>query len=1161
MPLQSIALAQYYNRFDAADLYEEMLFLPRGLQSAEMNEIQGIFLDRLKKITDTIYSDGAVVSGALPIVDSETGAITCPESLIYVEGAIRSVPERSFTIPTVGIVQVGVYLLIEEITELEAPELRDPAISTKNYQEPGAARLKVTPQWAHDGEGLEPFYSVYTIVDGVLQGGAQEGSNAFIDLLARYDREANGGYIVRGMFLTALNANGAFQVSSGTGNVYGYKLDKFSDTRLNFPVDPDLEAVTSEPDNYVDDSTPIQLNRKPVQAINEVVAAAETTQVITRGGVAGGADGLAEVSVTEIIEVVQGGTTYVAGTDYFLNGDQVDWSPGGAEPAPGSTYSVTYRYLANFTPADIDLEAGTFTITGAVAGELVLTDYTWRVGREDRICLQQDGTFIRIKGQASRFQPVPPTVPETVLLIGTVSQRWSYTAKPEIINDASRTVTMREQGNIRELVVDLFDLVSRERLRRDIASREPTTKRGVFVDPMLDNDLRDEGREQDAQIVDGALRLPVRTSFMELEENTGDWWMLPYTEETVIAQTLETGSTKINPFQSVPLALTQPSPNASLTLTPAADHWAEAPANIRRFPSGLVTEATWDEFIVLLRQRGFTGTIAMGTIGDTGRSGRGSRRVTSAILNGTRVPLAGGGFGFDVVGQGETFFCRQLPVGFTVTGFGNLEGLESLEFDGADVTPVAPLAADASGNMTGTFIIPPGIPIGVKDVVAIGEAGSRADAVFTAGVTNNGQTVLRTFIDPVAQTFQLPEGRWVTSADVAFRATGDSSVPVQLQIRTVEVGLPTTTVVAQGSTPGTFATTGWTTIELDRPVWLERDTPYALTLLTEDPDHAVALAALGGTDLNTGAPVTQQSATGVLLKSANGATWSPFQTEDLTFRLNAAAFTATSRVVDFGHAFTHTPASITSAGGTATVTLAGHGFTTGDVKIVMGAAQAAYNGSHTITVTGTDTFTYPVAGTPASPATGTIRLGAGRTSDLLAVARVFSPATSTGIAFQLTLDDAAGTVIRFSPNEPVELDFRLVHGATFQAVLSGTSKVSPFLDTDPRLAFGELIETGTYITRAIPVAANDRVEINYDAEIPSAATVAVDVEANAPSSPSWLAVAQNSATPVEEQVIDVNHRVADFASAGTETRLRLTLAGTPAARPLVSNIRLATLTT
>lgn len=65
--------------------------------------------------------------------------------------------------------------------------------------------------------------------------------------------------------------------------------------------------------------------------------------------------------------------------------------------------------------------------------------------------------------------------------------------------------------------------------------------------------------------------------------------------------------------------------------------------------------------------------------------------------------------------------------------------------------------------------------------------------------------------------------------------------------------------------------------------------------------------------------------------------------------------------------------SITRSGGIATVTTsAAHGLATGDSALIAGADQADYNIDAVVTVTGTTTFTYSVANTPTTPATGTI---------------------------------------------------------------------------------------------------------------------------------------------------------------------------------------------
>jgi hypothetical protein len=83
-------------------------------------------------------------------------------------------------------------------------------------------------------------------------------------------------------------------------------------------------------------------------------------------------------------------------------------------------------------------------------------------------------------------------------------------------------------------------------------------------------------------------------------------------------------------------------------------------------------------------------------------------------------------------------------------------------------------------------------------------------------------------------------------------------------------------------------------------------------------------------------------------------------------------------VLDFSLGVDLAVASITRTGGTATVTtVANHGYTSGNHVAIEGAVPTAYNGDVTITVTGVKTFTFAVAGTPTTPATGTITCNKG----------------------------------------------------------------------------------------------------------------------------------------------------------------------------------------
>jgi hypothetical protein len=647
-----VTLAGYYNRFNPADRYDEILFrAQKPIQSAEHNELQSALIDRLQRIADAVFRDGTVISGTPPTISGTTAS--CPLSRIYLRGAVREVPPASITVPATGLVRLGVFLLTEEITELQVPALRNPAVGTRGYGEPGAGRLRVTPSWGREGSGASGvFYPVWTIVDGSLLGQERANSgDAFSEALARYDRESNGSYIVTGLSVFALGLTAgshALSVRDGTGNIAGYKIDKLASTRLSYAEDPDLEVVDAEPDTFTGatgGSTTIQLNRFPVESILEVVITRQKTVTLTRGGFAGGQDTLPDVSVLSIISITQGGTTYQSPRDYFLNGDKVDWSPtgGGAiEPSPGSSYSITYQYLGAVTPDAINLQTGVLTITGAVNGSLVLTDYRWKLPRYDRLCIDRDGAFARVKGISSRFNPLPPAVPSNLLSLATIY--WNWGAAPTIANDGIRAIPFDQLERMRSLIVDLFDLVAEERLRNDISSREPSSKRGVFVDPFLDDDLRDQGITQTAAVVNGTLQLPIALTAYQAPSNNAQDWMLPYTEEIILQQTQQTGSSPINPYQAF-----DPIP-AAITLTPAVDRFT-------------VIETIWTSPATQqILSQGPGGQLLIAT----------STTTRTELLSESQRPAQ---------------FLRPITINFTLEGFDPGETLTEVKFDGITVTP------------------------------------------------------------------------------------------------------------------------------------------------------------------------------------------------------------------------------------------------------------------------------------------------------------------------------------------------------------------------------------------------------------------------------------------------------------------------------------------
>ena len=191
------------------------------------------------------------------------------------------------------------------------------------------------------------------------------------------------------------------------------------------------------------------------------------------------------------------------------------------------------------------------------------------------------------------------------------------------------------------------------------------------------------------------------------------------------------------------------------------------------------------------------------------------------------------------------------------------------------------------------------------------------DRLVAATSTRNRivTTRIQRWVDPLAQTFEVNDGNgvFITKCDIFFRTKDNTGIPITLQLRTSQLGVPTQEVLPFGEVslePNYVNTsddaTVATTFTFPAPVFLESGNAYALVLISNSNEYNVWISRMTEVDVSTqNRPeseriiVSQQPTLGSLFKSQNGATWDPSQLEDLKFTLYRADFKSETGSVKF----------------------------------------------------------------------------------------------------------------------------------------------------------------------------------------------------------------------------------------------------------------------
>lgn len=1054
------------------------------LQSPDLNEMQSRHADQVRRVGDYILQSGRITDGQTPVVevvDDEHNLVRLPACPIYIDGLVHDVEAAEFILPNTGDLTIGVRSTMTLISDVVLGDLKGSIPGTEAYMEEGPCRVEIVVAWGHSQDGDDrPLQFVFQVRDGVILTTATNTDFSEIyKSLENYSRESNGSFVNTGFQVTALGpgADGrqVYSISEGVAYVNGRRITRQQSIRHFVEEVPDLRNVDAEPHAFTVATGGTQtftVSKAPIQSVNRVLVEKEVTETVVHGPFSGAVDPLQHPSVTAILEIKQATTTYVSPADWLLSQGQIDWSPSGAEPAPGSSYTVKYRYNENVLPDDVTRD--TITVSGAAKDTNALFDYSYKLPRLDAICMDTSGGIEYLKGVSAVSRPRRPVVPSTMIVLAVVENDWGQ--KPKITPSGLRNVPYEEILDLRTMVLDIYDLVAQERLKNDVTARSVGAKRGVFVDNFNNDAMRDQGIAQTGAVFGGKLSLPIKPTLREFPAFTGIRF-LDFTEKPILSQKRRSASMQINPYQTF-----TPMPGRA-SLEPSTDIWTDK-QTVWTSPETQEFSANEGEYIsgISLEQQ-------VEKIGET---------VVAAQ------------------------FLRQRDVNFRLEGFIRTETLARLEFDGLAVVPTTDGPADEFGVITGKFTIPANVTTGSKTARFEGSVGTIAACTYVGrgeitveeyrlasslqtttdsmpapiinntvinnttvinNVTNvNGGTTSSGRIDPLAQTFTLDRSRCIGAVRLMCAKVGDRSNAIAVQVRTVEVGMPTEVVLAEAFVPGAdLVTDAAFDARFRYPVFLEAGREYAFVALTDDAEHSLYVAKIGEIDMDTNAIITEQPFTiGVLLSSSNASTWTAHNDADLWFELIGCEFAPVEKAITIG--------------------------------------------------------TFKTT----------------KMSDVIVRVGVEIPDPSVDVSIRLTRL-ARNEVIVSAPSQTIRFDEYIQNeDILVEAVLKGTEFVTPFVFPDVQIVEGELQPTGDYVSRAIDATDVSNVLTTFDAFLPAGSTAVVEI--GVPG--NYVPVSVSSAVPLGDGVVEQTYIRPAYPAENLDARTKITISGTPAARPEIAALRM-----
>lgn len=474
-------------------------------------------------------------------------------------------------------------------------------------------------------------------------------------------------------------------------------------------------------------------------------------------------------------------------------------------------------------------------------------------------------------------------------------------------------------------------------------------------------------------------------------------------------------------------------------------------------------------------------------------------------------------------------FLRQITIAVRIEGFGAGENLVALSFDGLDVTP-AEVAANQDGVIATSFTIPAGVTTGTKPIVAVGQGGSLGVAEFVgAGTIETTRmraiTTITRWTDPPPPVFNDFNSNGGDGGRQTWDGVNDG--PEQFD--------------SQGNSyAGTFDPLAQTFMLLADRMIAGIDVQVCAVGDRSKPVLCEIVTVENG--IPTGNTIAQ---TEVDMQAVVVGQWTPFDFAIPVFIPRGQEHAFVFKTDDADHAL-----RIASRGDFDAV---GQTFI-GAQPYIVGVLLSSSN-ARTWTPHQNSDLTMRVRGAVFSPTSRTVEIGTlavSAMSDLILRAAVDLPTAVAGCVFEVTFDDTR--TVRVEAGQPLRLDAFYTGTIVIRAILAGSRTISPILFPRVLAVVGTLAASGTYVSRAFAMGEAIRFTARLKASLPTGATLTVEYDK---ADDIWTAIALDSAQAIEQGWQERRYD-ADPITA-TQGRLRLTLTGNPAARPVVSDLRTASI--